>query len=194
MPGRRSSVPPNMVTAVRPWVWRDGLSALEGDRDAATREGESLFDRKPVRIDDRVSWFADVRHLLSPMSGVTDRPFRDLCRRFGMQMGFCEFASASGLMFDSEATWRLVDTEGEDGRVGIQIFGADPEHMGAAARLLSALGLPQDLLGRNPHSLSTGQRRRLALALVLAVPLMLLGGMTMAIMGAVTGLALRTML
>ncbi len=71
------------------------------------------------------------------MSGVTDRPFRDICRPFGVDIGFCEFASASGLMFDSKATWQLVDTDGESGRVGIQIFGSDPEHMATAARLLS---------------------------------------------------------
>ncbi len=99
----------------------------------------SPLPRKPVRIDPRVPWLADMRRLLSPMSGVTDRPFRDLCRPMGVDMGFCEFASASGLMFDSEATWKLVDTTGEEGRVGIQIFGSDPEHMGTAARLLSKM-------------------------------------------------------
>ena len=100
---------------------------------------QNTLPRKPVRIDPRVPWLADVRRMLSPMSGVTDRPFRDLCRPMGVNMGFCEFASASGLMFDSEATWKLVDTTGEKGRVGIQIFGADPEHMGTAARLLSKM-------------------------------------------------------
>ncbi len=94
------------------------------------------FNRKSVRIDARVPWLAQTRRMLSPMSGVTDRPFRDLCRPFGVDMGFCEFASASGLMFDSEATWQLVDTNGEEGLVGIQIFGSDPEHMATAARLL----------------------------------------------------------
>ena len=63
--------------------------------------------------------------ILAPMAGVTDRAFRDICRRFGADMGFCEFASASGLTYGGEATWRLVDTEGEEGLVGIQIFGAD---------------------------------------------------------------------
>lgn len=99
----------------------------------------SKLARKPVRIDPRVPWLADIRRMLSPMSGVTDRPFRDICRPMGADMGFCEFASASGLMFDSEATWKLVDTTGEQGRVGIQIFGADPEHMGTAARILSKM-------------------------------------------------------
>ncbi len=94
------------------------------------------LDRKNVRIDPRTPWLAGVRRLLSPMAGVTDRPFRDICRRFGADMGFCEFASASGLTYGGEATWRLVDTDGEQGLVGVQIFGNDPEHMATAARLL----------------------------------------------------------
>ncbi|MBU8871109.1 MAG: tRNA dihydrouridine synthase DusB [Gemmatimonadales bacterium] len=105
------------------------------------------LDPKPVRIDPRVPWLKDLRRLLSPMSGVTDRPFRDLCRRFGVQMGFCEFASAAGLMYGGEATWRLVDTDDEEGLVGIQIFGSDPVHMGAAARMLR--GKRHDVLDLN---------------------------------------------
>ncbi len=97
-----------------------------------------MLERKPVRLDPRIAWFQDVRHLLSPMAGVTDRGFREVCRGFGADMGFCEFTSASGLYYESENTWRLIDTEGEEGRVGIQIFGSDPAHMGAAAGLLRA--------------------------------------------------------
>lgn len=95
-----------------------------------------MLDRKPVRLDPRISWFADVRHLLSPMAGVTDRPFRTICRDHGADMGFCEFTSASGLYHQNEQTWRLIDTEDEQGRVGIQIFGSDPGHMAAAASML----------------------------------------------------------
>ena len=103
--------------------------------------------RKEVRIDPRLPWLPSVRRMLSPMAGVTDRPFRDICRRFGADMGFCEFASASGLTYGGEATWKLVDTEGEEGLVGIQIFGSDPDHMGSAARLLS--GRRMDVLDIN---------------------------------------------
>ncbi len=97
----------------------------------------SALKRKEVRFDPRVEWFSDVHRLLSPMAGVTDRPFREICRRYGADMGFCEFASAAGLAYGGEATWSLVDTEGEAGRVGIQIFGSDPEHMMAATRMLN---------------------------------------------------------
>ncbi len=107
----------------------------------------NLLPRKVVRFDPRLPWLQGVRRMLSPMAGVTDRPFRDICRGFGADMGFCEFASASGLTYGGEATWKLVDTEGEEGLVGIQIFGSDPEHMASAARLLS--GRRMDVLDIN---------------------------------------------
>ncbi len=105
------------------------------------------FDRKPVRLDPRVPWLADTRRFLSPMSGVTDRSFRGVCRRFGADMGFCEFVSASGLTYGGEHSWRLVDTQGETDLVGVQIFGSDPEHMAMAARLL--MGHRLDVLDIN---------------------------------------------
>ncbi|MFH1841758.1 MAG: tRNA-dihydrouridine synthase [bacterium] len=106
-----------------------------------------MLPRKQVRLDPRLPWLADLRILLSPMSGVTDRAFRDCCRPFGMDMGFCEFASAAGLCHENEATWRLIDTEGEAGLVGIQIFGSAPEQMAAAAR--SMVGRRLDVLDLN---------------------------------------------
>ncbi|MBK7045470.1 MAG: tRNA dihydrouridine synthase DusB [bacterium] len=98
---------------------------------------ETALPRKQTRLDPRLPWLGGVRRLLSPMAGVTDRAFREICRRYGADMGFCEFASASGLTYGGENTWKLVDTDGEEGLVGVQIFGADPEHMAQAARLLS---------------------------------------------------------
>ena len=96
-----------------------------------------MFDRKEVRLDPRLPWLKNMRRVLSPMSGITDRPFRDICRRFGVDMAFCEFASASGLKYGGDATWKLIDSAGEKDLIGIQIFGADPEHMAEAARLFS---------------------------------------------------------
>ncbi|MFN2370112.1 MAG: tRNA dihydrouridine synthase DusB [Candidatus Krumholzibacteriia bacterium] len=92
--------------------------------------------RKPVRLDPRLPWLADTRRFLSPMAGVTDRPFRTVCRRFGADIGFCEFVSATGLTYGGQGSWKLVDTDGEQGLVGVQIFGSDPEPMGQAAHLL----------------------------------------------------------
>ncbi|MCP4574442.1 MAG: tRNA dihydrouridine synthase DusB [bacterium] len=95
-----------------------------------------MLPRKPVRLDPRLPWLATTRRFLSPMAGVTDRPFRRVCRPFGADMGFCEFVSAAGLTYGGERTWALVDTDGEEDLVGVQIFGNDPEQMAEAARLL----------------------------------------------------------
>ena len=94
------------------------------------------FERKPVRVSPDTPWFAGVRRVLSPMSGVTDRPFRDICREHGADLCFCEFTAAKGLTHDSEKTWQLVDTEGEAAPVGVQIFGNESEAMGGAARMM----------------------------------------------------------
>ena len=93
--------------------------------------------RRPARIDPRVAWFDDVWAVLSPMSGVTDRAFRDICRDHGADLAFCEFTAAKGLTYDNPQTWRLIDTEGEAGRVGVQIFGSDPAAMAEAARRMA---------------------------------------------------------
>ncbi len=95
-----------------------------------------MLKRKSVQLDPRLPWLKDVRCVLSPMAGVTDRIFRDICRDHGADLAFCEFTSAAGLRYESEATWALVDTEAESGPVGIQIFGADPSDMADAARLV----------------------------------------------------------
>jgi nifR3 family TIM-barrel protein len=97
---------------------------------------DPVLPRKDVRLDPRLPWLAETRRFLSPMSGVTDRPFREVCRRFGADIGFCEFVSASGLSYGGEHSWKLVDTDGEEGLVGVQIFGADPDHMARATELL----------------------------------------------------------
>jgi len=100
-----------------------------------------MLPRKPVRIDPRVAWFGDVRTALSPMAGVTDRPFRDICRDYGAGVAFCEFTAAKGLTYRNEQTWRLIDTAGEQGYVGVQIFGAEPEAMAGAAALMGDVRL-----------------------------------------------------
>jgi len=99
----------------------------------------NLIDPKPVKLDPRLAWFADVRTALSPMAGVTDRSFRDVCRRFGADIAFCEFTAAKGLIYESEKTWDMVDIDEEEGRVGVQLFGEEPAAMAEAARQVAEL-------------------------------------------------------
>jgi len=72
--------------------------------------------------------------ILAPMAGVTDRPFRQLCRRMGAGMAVSEMVSSNALLWGSEKTLRRIDHEGEEPPRAVQIAGADPVLMADAAR------------------------------------------------------------
>ena len=68
------------------------------------------------------------------MAGVTDRPFRQLCREQGAGLVVSEMVSSNALLWGSEKTRRRIDHTGEGEPVSVQIAGAVPAHMAAAAR------------------------------------------------------------
>ncbi|MEK7696631.1 MAG: tRNA dihydrouridine synthase DusB, partial [Pseudomonadota bacterium] len=72
---------------------------------------------------------------LAPMAGVTDRPFRTLCRRLGAGMAASEMVSSNSLLWGSEKTLRRADHEGESEPRTVQIVGSDPAMMAQAARV-----------------------------------------------------------
>jgi len=71
---------------------------------------------------------------LAPMAGVTDRPFRMLCRRLGAGMAASEMVSSNSLLWGSKKTLRRADHTGEDAPRAVQIVGSDPAMMAQAAR------------------------------------------------------------
>jgi len=73
--------------------------------------------------------------ILAPMAGITDRPFRQLCRRFGAGLAVSEMISADTSLWGSRKTLTRLDHEGEDTPVSIQIVGSDPAKMAEAARI-----------------------------------------------------------
>ncbi len=68
------------------------------------------------------------------MAGVTDRPFRQLCRELGAGMAVSEMVSSNALLWGSVKTRRRIDHSGEHAPVSVQIAGADPDSMANAAR------------------------------------------------------------
>ncbi len=72
--------------------------------------------------------------IVAPMAGVTDRPFRQLCKRMGAAMAVSEMVSSNSLLWGSEKTRRRADHEGEVDPISVQIAGADPAMMAEAAR------------------------------------------------------------
>ncbi|MCK5639505.1 MAG: tRNA dihydrouridine synthase DusB [Gammaproteobacteria bacterium] len=72
--------------------------------------------------------------ILAPMAGVTDRPFRQLCKNLGAGMAVSEMVSCNSLLWGSEKTKRRADHAGEIEPRSVQIMGADPKMMAEAAR------------------------------------------------------------
>jgi tRNA-dihydrouridine synthase B len=72
--------------------------------------------------------------LVAPMAGVTDRPFRQLCKKLGAGLAVSEMVTSNSLLYGSDKTLRRANHEGEAQPVSVQIAGADPAMMAAAAR------------------------------------------------------------
>ncbi len=72
--------------------------------------------------------------IVAPMAGVTDRPFRQLCKRMGAAMAVSEMVASNSLLWGSEKTRRRANHEGEVDPISVQIAGADPAMMAQAAR------------------------------------------------------------
>ena len=72
--------------------------------------------------------------IVAPMAGVTDRPFRMLCKRMGAGMAVSEMVASNSLLYGSEKTRRRANHEGEADPISVQIVGADPKMLAEAAR------------------------------------------------------------
>src|SRR6267378_5043131 len=71
---------------------------------------------------------------VAPMAGVTDRPFRQLCKKFGAGLAVSEMVASNSLLWGSEKTRRRANHEGEVEPISVQIAGADPLMLADAAR------------------------------------------------------------
>lgn len=71
--------------------------------------------------------------ILAPMAGVTNQPFRKICKKFEPGLVCTEMASAKAIFHDDTKTKRLLNTETEERPISFQIFGSDEETMGYAA-------------------------------------------------------------
>jgi tRNA-dihydrouridine synthase B len=81
-------------------------------------------------------WFADHRFplYLAPMAGVSDKIFRQLCKGHGADVLVTEFVSAEGVFRRNERTRGYLDFDPVERPLGVQLFGANAEHMAEAAR------------------------------------------------------------
>ena len=75
--------------------------------------------------------------ILAPMAGVTDLPFRKICKEFGPGLVCTEMVSSKAIFHDDQKTKRLFNTEGEKRPISFQIFGSDEETMAYSAKYVS---------------------------------------------------------
>lgn len=106
---------------------------------------------------------------LAPMAGITDLPFRKLCKEYGPGLVFTEMVSAKGLYYNDKKTEKLLNTEDEKRPVAMQIFGSDCESMAVAAKEVSKIA---DIVDINmgcpaPKVVKNGDGSRLLLNLEL---------------------------
>ena len=71
---------------------------------------------------------------LAPMAGVTDLPFRILCKEMGCGLVYSEMVSAKGILYDNKNTTELLEIDPKERPVAVQLFGSDPEILGAMAK------------------------------------------------------------
>jgi len=100
---------------------------------------------KPINIDG-----LKIEHpiFLAPMAGVTDRPFRTMCKSFGAAVVFTEFVSAEGIVRENDKTINYMRFDEIERPIGIQIFGHDPEVLARSAQYIEE-NLKPDIIDLN---------------------------------------------
>jgi tRNA-dihydrouridine synthase B len=91
-----------------------------------------MFQIGPYHIESKV--------ILAPMAGVTDRPFRQLCRQLGAGLVVSEMVTSNSELWGTRKSSLRLDHTGEVEPISVQIAGGDPEMMAEAARLNVANG------------------------------------------------------
>ena len=74
---------------------------------------------------------------LAPMAGVTDRPFRLICKEFGAGFMYTEFVSANGIIRENQRTLDMINFSDIERPLGVQIFGEEPSVLGESAKMIA---------------------------------------------------------
>lgn len=108
--------------------------------------------------------------LLAPMAGITDLPFRILCKENGAGLVCTEMASSKAIFYGDEKTKKLLDTTGEKRPIAVQLFGSDVEAMKKGVQYVNGIA---DIIDINmgcpaPKVVKNGDGSKLLLDLELA--------------------------
>lgn len=109
--------------------------------------------------------------ILAPMAGVTDLPFRMICKKYGSPGLVCnEMVSSKAITYKDEKTFKMLNCKDEKRPISMQIFGSEPEIMGQATKVISEIA---DIVDVNmgcpaPKVVKNGDGSKLLLDLNLA--------------------------
>ncbi|NVN90501.1 MAG: tRNA dihydrouridine synthase DusB [Desulfuromonadales bacterium] len=78
--------------------------------------------------------------VLAPLAGITNLPFRIICRRMGASLAFTEMVSVNGLVRSGANTLALLKSSADDRPLGVQLFGDSPQDLAEAARRVDGCG------------------------------------------------------
>jgi nifR3 family TIM-barrel protein len=116
---------------------------------------------------------------LAPMAGVTDIPFRLLCKEQGASLVYTEMVSAKAMHYNDSETLKLTETHPDERPVAVQIFGSEPDIMAEAAERLSKredislidinMGCPAPKIVKNGEGCTLMKNPRLVRSIVRAV-------------------------
>lgn len=82
----------------------------------------------------------EVPLILAPMAGVTDLPYRVICRELGCAMTVSEMVSAKGLLYKNEKTFDMLRIDEKERPTAIQLFGSVPSEAAEAAAIVEKMG------------------------------------------------------
>ena len=94
--------------------------------------------KKHIQVGDKISIENPV--FLAPMEGITDLPFRLICKEYGADMVYTEFVASEALIRDVPKSFRKIKLSDKERPVGIQIFGNSPERMAESAKIAQEEG------------------------------------------------------
>lgn len=77
---------------------------------------------------------------MAPMAGITDLPFRIMCKRYGAGLVYTEMVSSKAMHYDDKKTMSLIATDEEEAPFAVQIFGSEPEIMAETAHKALSTG------------------------------------------------------
>lgn len=78
--------------------------------------------------------------ILAPMAGITDLPFRLLCKEEGCDILYTEMVSAKAIYYENKNTIPLLSLDKKEHPIGVQLFGSEPQLMGDMAKKIEPLG------------------------------------------------------